>query len=296
MARRSKAKKRRGKSRRGGWWASRDVGRRRRFMHVTGLALATLACVAAVSIATTRLNQHVERDLLSRSGAATVQFVDRPGQLTDLCLSDLSASVADLLTRNWTDKRLCRDLAERLAETGWMARLNYVRRTADGRFEVSADYRLPFAMVQQSDTFLLVDNEGVRLPGTYLYDPAQKLIQGVAGATPQPGGSWEGDDIKAALAIVGAVAGEPFSGQITAVLVDNAGGRRDPRRAAIELATDRAGGRIRWGSAPGFEIEENSVGQKLAILRENYRQTGRVDAHHAIIDISTFPDRFTIPG
>ena len=87
---------------------------------------------------------------------------------------------------------------------------------------------------------------------------------------------------------------EPYAAQLTAVLVDNF---RSPSRAGrcpIELATDRAGGRIRWGSAPGTELAENSVDEKLAILRENFRSTGRADAGHAVIDISLFPDRFTI--
>ena len=64
----------------------------------------------------------------------------------------------------------------------------------------------------------------------------------------------------------------------------------------VELATDRAGGRIRWGSAPGLEIEENLPGQKLALLRQNFINTGRADADHPVIDVSTFPDRFTVPG
>ena len=46
----------------------------------------------------------------------------------------------------------------------------------------------------------------------------------------------------------------------------------------------------------GFEVEENLAPQKLALLRQNYAQTGRADAGHAVIDISTFPDRFHIPG
>jgi hypothetical protein len=113
---------------------------------------------------------------------------------------------------------------------------------------------------------------------------------------PAPGAAWEGDDLRSGLAVIGAVEAQPFASQITAVLVGNFDGRTDPRRSHLELATDQAGGRIRWGSAPGSELEENTVGQKLAILLENFRQTGRVDAHHPVIDVSTFPDRFTIPG
>ena len=74
------------------------------------------------------------------------------------------------------------------------------------------------------------------------------------------------------------------------------GGRVDGSASHIDLATDQDDGRIRWGSIPGAEVEENGVDQKLALLRANYRDTGRADAHHPVIDVSTFPDRFAVPG
>ena len=89
---------------------------------------------------------------------------------------------------------------------------------------------------------------------------------------------------------------ETFAMHITSVSVKNYAGRSNPRASHIELVTDRAGGRIRWGSPPGFELEENTLTQKLAILRANYAQTGRADAHHDIIDISIHNDRYTVPG
>jgi len=122
------------------------------------------------------------------------------------------------------------------------------------------------------------------------------LIDGVANPAPQAGAQWDGEDVRAALAVLSAFQPEPFGGQIAGVAVTNFRGRRDPRACHIELMTDRAGGRIRWGSAPGSELEENGVQQKLTLLRENFIKTGRVDAQHAVIDVSTFPDRYTIPG
>ena len=296
MARKPKSPRRKRKVHHRRRWASVDFRRHRRLLGSAAVVVAGLTFVIAGLITVARLEAHVESRLLDRFGPPAVIFVDRPDRLAELAGDDLDKSISELLASDWTDDRLCRDIATRLSAVGWVARVNFVRRTADARFEVGADYRLPVAMVQQADEFLLVDGEGVRLPGTYLYNPAWKLIQGVNRAAPQAGAHWEGDDLDAALAIVAAVANEPYSDQITAVLVDNLGGRRHRLRNHIELATDRAGGRIRWGTAPGFELEENTVEQKLAILRENYRKTGRLDAHHPVIDISTFPDRFTIPG
>jgi len=264
---------------------------RRATVLLLGLALAT-----AIVMAVGRLEAHVQRQVLQRGFAAALVFVDLPLALTPLAEADLKDSVSELLNRDWTDESLCRDMAVQLSLVGWVARVNYVRRAADARLEISADYRLPVAMVQHRGDFILVDVEGVRLPGKYRYAPAWKLVQGVGSPPPKAGWRWVGDDLRAALDLLTLLEKEPFHGQITAVLVENFNGRVDPMRSHLELATDRAGGRIRWGSPPGLEVEENTVGQKLAILAANFRDTGRADAHHPVIDISTFPDRFTIPG
>ncbi|UCE61465.1 MAG: hypothetical protein JSU63_06890 [Phycisphaerales bacterium] len=243
-----------------------------------------------------RLKQHVEGKVVDRA-SPTFALVDLPNRLADLAGEDLREVLTGTLAqREWIDDEACREMAERLGSIGWVAQVHYVRRTSDARFEVSCRYRQPFAMVQRQDQFFFVDVEGVRLPGRYLYSPTWRLIQGVGASTPDPGQVWPGDDLQAGVKVLRALEVEPYSQQVTAVLVDNFAGRVDSRAVHIELATDRAGGRIRWGSAPGRELEENSIAQKLAILRENYRRTGRADANNPIIDISTFPDRFAVPG
>ncbi len=297
MARKPKTRsgKRSREGHRPGWWKSLDGGQRRRVMVGCGVTVLALSVLTAGAVTVTRLEARVERKLVDRFRSSLV-FVDLPEDLEVLAERELYESVADLFERNWTDDALCREMAERLAAVGWIERVKFVRRSPDARFEVSCRYRRPSAMVQVGTSFFLVNAAGVNLPGEYAYDPAWRLIQGTTAPPPHPGEVWPGEDIQAGLALLGALAGKPYAEQITAVLVGNFGGRVDPRRSHIELATDRAGGRIHWGSAPGFELEENTSGQKLAILQENFRRTGRVDAHHAVIDVSTFPDRFTVPG
>ncbi len=292
-------KKRRGRRRiakHRGWWSSLDAERRRGIVRRGGLAIALLTVVVVAASTVRRLEAHVEQRLLDRVDEPALTLLDLPESIAELARADLSAGVADLMTRGWVDDGLCRALAERLAAIGWVAHLDFVRRTSGARFEVGARYRLPVAMVQHGGEFTLLDGEGVRLPGTYAFDPTWKLIQGVSASAPAAGSRWPGDDVLAGLAVVSALEAEPFAGQVTGVLVANFSGRVDRRASHISLATDRAGGRIRWGSAPGLELEENTVAQKLAILRANYRQTGRLDAHHPVIDVSTFADRYTIPG
>ena len=296
MARKPKRKQRRRKAAKPGLWARLGDEQRRRVLRGGGTALLVLSLIGAGSVAMVRLQMHV-REMVVERADATVALVDLPAPLVDLADRELRDSLADIIAQpDWMDDRICRAMATRLEASGWVAKVNHFRRSGDARFEVSCQYRLPFAMVQQDGDFYLVDVKGVQLPGMYLYDPAWRLIQGVEKPPPRPGARWEGDDLRAGLRVAQALRFEPFSEQITAVLVENFDGRADIRRSHLELATDRAGGRIRWGSAPGLELEENSVEQKLAILRENYRRTGRADANNPIIDVSTFADRFTIPG
>jgi hypothetical protein len=256
--------------------------------------ISALLLVGTVAVA--RLDAHVETRMLETFPDAHVDFVDLPSPLHPLALADLHNAVAGLLNADWTDEALCQRIAERVSRVGWIARLNHVRRTSDARFEVSAVYRMPLAMIQRGTEFFLVDREAYRLPGQYRHDPAWYLIQGVGAPPPEPGRPWPGDDIHAGLALLQLLVNEPYAHQITAVLVDNFNGRLNRLASHIELATDRAGGRIRWGSAPGREFEENKPANKLAILRANFTATGRCDANYPIIDVSTFPDRFTVPN
>lgn len=255
-----------------------------------------LLVLAGAAFAATRTERFVLGKLNDPVGRAVLSFTHLPAQLESLAREDLIEAAGDLLGQPWTGEALCRELALRLSTCGWVAKVNAVRRIADGRFELDAHYRIPSAMVSSDDGFMLIDAQRVRLPGVYLYDPTWTIIQGVEKPPPAPGRVWEGDDIRSGAAIVELLVKEPFAHQIAAVLVENLGGRIDSRGAEIELATDRDGGRILWGSPLGAEIAENSAEQKLAILRANFRQTGRADGGRPVIGVFTFPDRFTIPA
>ena len=268
----------------------------RAIFECTFLLCFVIGFIFLVSVGVKRLDAHVKQDLFTESPEATIVFDDLPSSIELLALNDLYASIDDLLRQPWIHESICEELARRLSQVGWVDHLYYVRRTSDGQFHVSARYREPVAMIQHSGMFLLVDKNTIRLPGEYPYDPSWRLIQGVLIPAPKSGSAWGGEDIKAGLAVWSRIGRETFAMHITSVSVKNYAGRSNPRASHIELVTDRAGGRIRWGSPPGLELEENTLTQKLAILRANYAQTGRADAHHDIIDISIYNDRYTVPG
>ncbi|MBI1825401.1 MAG: hypothetical protein HY287_05560 [Planctomycetes bacterium] len=281
-----------------------DSNARPRSKRTGRIALLTVGFVVSIvtvggalfggSIALARISDHVNELILADRAGATLQFTGLPESLLVLAAADLQDAVGDLRTRRWTDADLCEVMANRLTQSSWVKSIRAVRRTGDGRFEISAIYRSPVAAIQRGEEFFLVDAEGVRLPGVYTFNASWKVLRGVASVPPTAGKIWDGGDLQAGLKLLRILATESFFDQITGILVDNFGGRSDPRGSHIELLTDRHGGRIRWGSAPGRELEENSIAQKLALLRQNFVSTGRADADRLVIDVATYPDRFIV--
>ncbi|MCP4247381.1 MAG: hypothetical protein GY778_10075 [bacterium] len=266
-----------------------DAGRRRALWFSAKVLLLALI-TGGTGVGLTRLERHVHAQTRFAT-APEIVLIDAPAGIGEI----VEAQLEPLTRGRWIDADLCPQIAERLSRIVWVRRVERVRRSASGCIEVHCDYRLPAALVQDGGEFVLVDDEQIRLPGRYPYSESWPLIQGVAGAPPPAGQPWTVPDLAAGLRVAAQVALEPFADQVSAVRVHNYDGRLDAHEAHLELATDRAGGRIIWGSAPGEEVEENSAAQKLAILRRNHELYGRIDAGRQVIDISTFPDRFTTP-
>ena len=255
------------------------------------VVIGVMAVVAGSAFGLHRLERHVlARD--SFRPPPVLEFVGAP----DGIRADLLVALEPVRQTAWSDTKLCRWIGELLEADPWVRRVRAVRKYGDGRIEIRCDYRRPAVMIPSDGLLYLVSQDQVRLPGTYMYEPGLLLVEGIASAPPPAGEVWAAPELNAAIRLADRLAGEPFCEQITGVLVHNYGGRIDSEEAHIRLATDRAGGTIIWGSAPGEELEENSVAEKIAILRENYRRFGRVDANRRMIDISIHPNRFTTPA
>ncbi len=239
--------------------------------------------VFGVSVLDTQVRLHPSNQI-----APAVVLLDVP-EAFESRIRNLVDRVSD---RPWLDDSLCRDIATELDESPWVRSVHFVRRNSDATLEISADYRDPVALVQIDGNFCLIADDGMRLPGDYQYHPAYVVIQGAASPPPAPGQFWPGDDIVVALDMIRRLKDEPFYDQITGVIISNFNGRESRHDPHIELAAAPSGSRILWGSPPGQEIEEPTFAQKVAILAENDRIWGRIDAKRIQIDVSTYPDRF----
>lgn len=184
---------------------------------------------------------------------------------------------------------------------GWIERVECVTVRPNGVVAVACRFRQPTAWVLRRGYCYLIDDKAVRLPGRY--DPSDctssrlMMIDGVRRPPPAVGQSWSGADLRAGLKLVALLVDKPFRPQISRVLVANHGGRRDPNRPHIELATDLQDARVWWGRAPGEEYGlEISASQKVTLLDALYHQWGRIDMRRNYVDITTWPDRIAMPA
>lgn len=250
------------------------------------LALLAVAGIAGSAYGLRRLEAQVRRQAAD-AGPARIVFLHRPEGLASVTESAL-AGFADV---PWSHPTLCADIAAALRATGWVRSVESVHRFPDRRIEVGCTYRRPVAMVHTPRGCCLIDADGVRLPGWYTNDPAFMLIVGVTEPPPASGEAWSTPEVRSAIELIQLLAAEAFSEQITGVVVQPRATSGTVRPGPLILATDRAGGRIVWGSPIGEEIEENTVEQKLRLLRGNFQRFGRVDADRPLIDVSVHPDR-----
>ncbi len=267
-------------------WAAADAESRRKWGRRGLRVFVAAAMFGGAAYGLHRLEATLA-DSDAHAAPPRIVFIDRPADLVDVT----NAALAPFAERPWTSPTLCADIADALHSIAWIKRVERVHRHPDRTIEIQCSYRRPVVMVAAGHGYCLVDAEQVRLPGYYTSSPDYLLVQGVAAPPPEPGEVWAAPELSAGIALARLVNNEPYAHQITGVLVQNFDGRRDARQAQIQLATDRAGGRIIWGSPLGEEIEENSADQKLELLRSNFARYGRVDAHRGVIDVSVHPDR-----
>jgi len=175
------------------------------------------------------------------------------------------------------DDRVCPYVAERLVGSSWIEAVRRVTKQSDGRVKVYADFRKPFAMIEQNGIACLVDREGVRLPQQWASSGLNRsgwlAIRGVAVRAPNLGRRWPGDDVAAGLKLARflyraeAAGRTPFRDEIRAIDVSNFDGRRNRRAGRLQLVTINPQSYIHWGLPPGEEYDIEIVAEmKLARL------------------------------
>ena len=204
------------------------------------MALAWLGTFGAAAYGLHQLEPYAER---VSTADVLIEWVAPPQWLNDENWSHLLPELEkriDLDPRTDTyDDRVCAWVAERLAESAWIERVQRVTKQQDGRVRIQADFRKPFAMVERDGIAYLVDDRGMRLPTPEW--PASRVnragwfvLRGVKSPPKIPGQRWPGEDLEAGLKLAAflhhaeAVGRLPFRDEITAIDVSNFRGQNDP--------------------------------------------------------------------
>jgi len=281
---------------------------------VRKFALHTLALLAFCGFWAGALvvsQKYVSRITQNTSTPPTVVLVDRPAWMTDTLADQIAQTLRPLVATKADDHQLLVDRAELLQANPWVKHVIALRRAyhaAPGDvIEVSADYRVPVALVRWQDAYWYVDNEGVRLPekltaqqvATLILpgkSPNFRVIDGVALAPASAGKPWPGADVRAGIELIALLADKSYADQIVKVDVTNYAGRVNPNESQLNLVT-RYGTQVRWGQAPSTKafFVEQPINRKLDVLEQARTQTGRVDMNQPWIDLrfdsTTMPDK-----
>ena len=169
-----------------------------------------------------------------------------------------------------------RDLVDRVAREfeacPWVRKVTSVERVFPDRLRVRFEYRHPHVAVRRGAGYVLVDDDGVRLPGVYAEPPTCERparIAGVDSTPPAPGQTWDDPALRAGIEMADyVVSTSPLDRiGIREIDVSNFGGRRDRRLTEVTLVS-ATGCSLQWGRLPGTtKFGDPEPGEKLENLR-----------------------------
>ncbi|MBL9118621.1 MAG: hypothetical protein JNL80_01755 [Phycisphaerae bacterium] len=250
-----------------------------------GLTMAILACgvVGGIGYGIHRglphLNAYAESRAMIDPAKVRIVFSNPPTWMPAATLNELAqASHQAMASASPLEVGALQRVHQQLITSGWFTRIEQVRRRSETEIAVTAEFRVPFALVRSGDEDHLIDASGRRLPVRYSGSderPRLPLVLGVAMPKPaEPGDLWLGTDLRAAINLVDLLRDRVWfaNGQVRAVDTT-----RFAAEGIVELVTDRDT-RIVWGGDPADRsLSEMPADRKLACLDALYRASKRVD-------------------
>jgi hypothetical protein len=155
----------------------------------------------------------------------------------------------------------------------WVRKVTAVERVYPNQLLVRFEYRRPHLAFRRANGYVVIDAQGVRLPGVYVEPPPcdrSVRISGLNAMPPEPGRPWADPGVRAALEMADLVHGNPLLQRLAVREIDlsNLGGRLDARRSEVALVTS-SGCSLDWGRLPSAgKFGDLASEEKLENLRE----------------------------
>lgn len=261
--------------------ASQSSGRQARALHafssyalLAGWGILIGAVIAGGAVLVPRL---VERAAQAQPSAPIrVVLADEPNWLPSEDRRALELAVLKSLTGGPMDREGLQTALAAVGQSGWYDAVHQVRRPDMDVVVVEGTWAIPFALIGDAYGEHLIDTKGRLLPRTYAAGQGPLLLRIIGAAQPrpaQPGETWQGADVSAALQMAALMQDRPWRGQIVAIDVSSFA-----QDGIVRLRTER-GCELLWGRTPGQEsASEVPAHLKLAALQYLHDHHGRVDA------------------
>lgn len=179
----------------------------------------------------------------------------------------------DTRGRSLFDPKLVEQVGQQFETCPWVRKVTGVERVFPDKLLVKFEYRRAHVAVKRENGFVLVDRDGVRLPGVYATPPpCDRPVQvtGVASLPPEPGKPWKDEALTAAVAMADYIPGSTLLTRlgIREVDVANFAGRQDPRKSEMTLVASN-GCQVAWGrTSQTTKFGDLSTEEKMENLRE----------------------------
>ncbi len=286
---------------------------RRKLLLKRGAVVGAIAvAVGGASVGYSALSAYVRDSVAIPATPPMIGLTDRPAWMSDRIAGQIVEPLrllAEDAPASPLDDRLLQSIHSRLAGDAWVMAVHSVRREAPARpgepgmIWIDCTWREPVAIVRTADSrdigeYRLVADaqpEGgtgaILLPMQYRYDDlanivqrpgdgAPRVIEGVKAVPPQPGGQWNGSDLRAGLDMAVLLHGRPEAADVATIDVEGVASLRHANTqngppSPIVLRT-RYGTDLYWGRSPRSKdfLVEATVDEKLAGLRKTREQFG----------------------
>ncbi|MDX2148941.1 MAG: hypothetical protein SFZ23_15605 [Planctomycetota bacterium] len=186
-----------------------------------------------------------------------------------------------------------RSIGDALAASGWFDGQPRVMRTGANEITIDGAWRIPAGVVRWDGKDRMISWSGKAMPPAYEKDASGlPLLLGVATGPAVGEGvgedeidfvsPWPGEQVQAALELLGVVQRQPWSKQIAGIDVSSYGATR---QLWLRTTFDTS---VLWGGMPSKPLlGEPPTSSKLATLSEIFRRFRRVDAGKKAIDVSS---------
>lgn len=254
-----------------------------------GLEILGLLALAAVltfgwAPAERGLRQYVAQRRSRPMTYQQVVLVNPPAWLPTGFKLRLQKLISDQLTSDPMDEASLQRAQRALMACGWIEKVHRLEYRGS-RLIAQLEYRTPVAAVECVDGYALIDVKSQKLPGVYRIDQLAALnlpkIQGVTAARPLKDAMvWPGQEIPAALGLLGILADQSYFNQIAAVEI----ARRANQQLTLNLIT--SSGMVRWGLPPdSLSPIEPTAAVKKEWLTRIYLDTGSIDGGGRVVEV-----------